>query len=144
MSNSGHFPSTHWSLVMEAGNASGESKRRALAAVLKQYLPPLRSHLLYAKRIDFQRCEDLLQSFVADKILEQDLFQFAQEGRGRFRAFLLASLDRFVSNQMRAERAKKRAPRSRVSIDEAGTVADQKPGPSENFDIEWAREVLSQ
>ena len=38
------FPTTHWSLVIEAGAAS-DAKRVALGELLRTYLPPLRAYL---------------------------------------------------------------------------------------------------
>ncbi|MGH7214464.1 MAG: hypothetical protein ACREIT_06850, partial [Tepidisphaeraceae bacterium] len=99
------FPSTHWSLVDRAGRApDGSDRREALANLLHRYLPALRCHLIYTRRLDTQTADDLLQAFLADKILEQNTLRHAEQSRGRFRGFLVTALDHFVSNHARAQR----------------------------------------
>src|SRR3954469_23630165 len=94
-----YFPTTHWSLVKKAGCTSGESQRAALVEVLNRYMPALRSHLIYHKRIESHQAEDLLQGFLLSKVIEQDLIGAARQERGRFRSFLLTALDRFAISQ---------------------------------------------
>ena len=142
----GAFPSTHWSLVQRAGHDDSASKRRALAEIIERYLPALRCHLLYTWRLDPHSVEDLLQSFVADKFLADDMVRSAEQQRGRFRTFLLSSLNHFVAGTFRSERSLKRAPRSTQPIEEGLAVADRDPAarPDLAFDIAWARQVLAQ
>ena len=52
------FPMTQWSLVAQAGQ---EDRREALGRLLEQYLPALRAHLVYGKRLPPDRADDLLQ-----------------------------------------------------------------------------------
>jgi RNA polymerase sigma-70 factor (ECF subfamily) len=137
------FPTTHWSLVVEAGNAR-DAKRMALERLLRTYLPPLRTYLVYTKGFRNEEAEDLLQSFIADQILERGLLQSAEQDRGRFRSFILTALDNFCINQWRFEKAKKRRPKRKVSLDEALTVADPTASPGDVFDLAWARQVLAQ
>src|SRR5438270_10690882 len=94
----GKFPTTHWTLVAAAGRGTGEAKRQAMAELIQAYSPALRHYLVQSRRINPDHADDLLQGFVADKILEQDLIRRAEEGRGRFRGFLLSSLDRYILN----------------------------------------------
>src|SRR5690349_8799013 len=98
----GGFPSTRWSVVERAGHLDGDAGREALAGLLKQYLPALRSHLIYGRRLDSHTADDVLQGFTTDKVLEQDLIQRAQKSRGRFRNFLLVSLNNYLLNYWRA------------------------------------------
>jgi RNA polymerase sigma-70 factor (ECF subfamily) len=137
------FPTTHWSLVDAAGHGTGEAKREALAELLGNYTSAMRSFLRYNMRIHANEVDDLLQRFLADRVLERDLVARAEPERGRFRSFLVASLQRFVLNCLREEKAKKRAPgklESVASIDVAATA----PAPGQEFDLAWAREVLAQ
>ena len=78
--------------------------------MLKQYLPALRAHLISEKRFAIELAEDLLQGFVADKIIEQNLLEHAREGRGKFRSFLLTTLNNYVISKHRSETAATRAP----------------------------------
>jgi hypothetical protein len=135
------FPTTHWSLIADAGGVSPDAKRRALSEMLKQYMPALRSHLTYNRKLNQHDASDLLQSFIADKLLTQDLLRHANRARGRFRNFLLVTLNRFASNYFRHERAAKRSPGHRVCLDDAIPSRDRPCG--EAFDVSWARQVLS-
>src|SRR4051812_38640775 len=88
------FPMTQWSLVARAGQPPAEA-RAALDVLLRRYAPALRAHLLLDRRMsgDRSKAEDVLQGFVADKVLERNLIALADRERGRFRTFLLAALD---------------------------------------------------
>jgi RNA polymerase sigma-70 factor (ECF subfamily) len=123
-----------------------EAKREALGQLLGRYLPALQAHLVHHKRIPPEKADDLVQEFVASKILEKDLISRADQQLGKLRTFLLTALDRFVKNQLRDEHAKKRAPSQGelVAFDErqAGLPAGQRP--SEAFDVAWARGVISE
>ncbi|OHB72647.1 MAG: hypothetical protein A2V70_17305 [Planctomycetes bacterium RBG_13_63_9] len=140
------FPQTQWSLVARAGQIDPAAKREALGQLLGRYLPALRAHLVHRKGLSHEKAEDLVQEFVASKILEKDLIARADQNLGKLRTFLLTALDRFVTNQLRNERAKKRAPSQRdvVAFDERqiGLPAGQRP--SEVFDVAWARGVISE
>ena len=78
--------------------------------LLQRYLPALRAHLVYGKRLQPDVADDLLQSFVADKVVEQGLVASADREKGKFRTFLLAALSRYHVSQIRKAKAQKRAP----------------------------------
>ena len=87
------FPTTAWSLVAEAGQEDAGAKRDALDRLLRRYLPALRAHLIYRRRFAPERADDLVQEFVADKIVEKDLIARADQQLGKFRTFLLTALE---------------------------------------------------
>ena len=72
-----------------------------MAELIQAYSPALRDYLTQVRRVNADHADDLLQSFLADKILEDDLIRRAEQGRGRFRSFLVSSLDRFVADRHR-------------------------------------------
>jgi DNA-directed RNA polymerase specialized sigma24 family protein len=141
----GRFPTTHWSLVDRAGQDVAEAKRQALGELLVRYLPALRAHLVYGKQQSPEDADDLLQEFVAGKILEKNLIAHADAQLGKFRTFLLTALDRFLIDRFREQAAKKRSPVSggqQILGDQADLLkADQ---PRDAFDVAWARNVLSE
>jgi RNA polymerase sigma-70 factor (ECF subfamily) len=147
--HSNPFPTTQWSLVVRAGDDPGPAQRAAVAALVERYAPALRSYLRTRWRVDEHEAADLVQGFLADKVIEQGLISRAERERGRFRTFLLTALDHFVSNTFRAARAQKRAPKSQVPLNEeldspagpAGRTSDQ---PAEAFDLAWGRQVLAE
>jgi RNA polymerase sigma-70 factor (ECF subfamily) len=140
----GAFPTTHWSLVGRASQRAA-SGRVALAELIRIYLPALRAHLTGHLRIDSHRTDDLLQGFVAEKVLDQHMIALADPKRGKFRTFLLAALQRFVIDTLRRESAKKRAPGSKViDLELAMERVSSGRNPSDAFDRAWAGEVLGE
>jgi hypothetical protein len=145
--NLGVFAPTQWSLVDRAAQ-SGLEGRRELGVLLQRYLPALRAHLRIQKRLSAEQVEELLQGFVAEKVVEQNLVAHADQAKGKFRSFLLIALDRFVIDQNRRACAAKRAARegAEVSLDDQaaagmGAIA-RNPEPSRQFNIAWAQELI--
>ena len=140
------FAATSWTLVGLASEADPSAQQRALEVLLRRYVAPLRSHLVARKRLDPHVAEDLVQDFVAEKILAAQIVQRAVRERGKFRTFLLVALDRFVSNRLRDGRAAKRSPGDRlVSVGEAtGDLAGPDADVGHAFDVDWARAVLDE
>ena len=141
-----YFPTTRWSVVSRAGTGPQSDARRALEQLLRAYLPALRAHLVLDRRLDPERADDVLQAFVAEKFVEQNLAAAADPARGRFRNFLLVALQRFAIDRDRAERTRRRSPgRHRLEpLDEHHTnsLAAQDARPVEAFERAWANEVL--
>src|SRR3954451_16950643 len=93
------FPTTRWSLVTQA--ARHQDGDAAITDFLNAYYSPMRRHLARRWRAAPEILDDLLQSFVADRVLQHELLASADARRGRFRAFLVTALDRFASNHFR-------------------------------------------
>ena len=146
MSEFGAFPVTQWSLVGRAGNASPEARRDSLGVLMQRYSPALLTHLVYRKRVERHRADDILQGFITDKLIAQEIVAQADQGRGKFRTFLLTALDNYLISNARAASAKKRAPGSGpiLDVDEAADAAGPAEKPGASFDIEWARTILNQ
>lgn len=137
MSHSSMFPTTQWTGVRHAGQSGA-----ALAQLLPRYLRPLRTYLLLQRKFSPDKADDLLQGFLAEKVLERNLVEHADRERGRFRTFLLVALNRYISNQLRDERSAKR-PADGLSELIADTAQDDMPGPAEAFEVAWAKQVLA-
>ena len=148
MSTSDPLPATEWSLVDLARQQTDHSAARdALAVLLRRYLPALHTHLVSERRIDPERAEDLLQGFVADKIIEQKLLDHAARERGKFRSFLLVTLDHYVVSAHRSASAAKRRPEAGLAA--LADNADRLPAagnddPARAFDVAWARELIAE
>lgn len=101
------FATTHWSMVIAAakGSDSGEAKR-ALAQLCETYWYPLYA-FVRRKGYNPNEAQDLTQEFFAN-VLINATFQKADQTRGRFRSFLLTSMQNFLANQHRAKIALKR------------------------------------
>lgn len=96
-SASGDFPSTHWSVVQEAGIDGSPESMAAMNVFIRLYWKPI-FYFLRARRLSADRAEDLTQEFML-RLMEQDWLRRADEDRGRFRNFILRVLMRFVADQ---------------------------------------------
>ena len=142
--SAGRFPATRWTLVNRAGGADGAG-RVAVAEIARLYAPALRARLLQVTRHDEHRADDLLQGFLADKVLEQRLIGHADPARGRFRTFLLTALDRYVVDDHRRSAALRRSPQGVMQdIDDHRDALATGADRGAAFDVAWAREVLDE
>ena len=139
------FPMTNWSLIGRAGQAN-DAHREALNELLRRYWPALKTHLLIKQRIDSNDADDLVQSFIENKILERDLVGVADCQRGRFRTLLATALDNYVATQFEQRAARKRVHERAASLDDDKLqhAAVHQELPDQSFDVAWAREVLNQ
>ena len=100
------FPSTHWSLVLDAGHCGLPDAATALEELCRAYWPPLYSFLRRQGHSPHD-AEDLVQGFLARVLAREDLAEVGPE-KGRFRTFLLTSLRNFVIKQALRDKALKR------------------------------------
>ena len=100
------FESTRWSLVVAAGGEDTTARRDALGALCETYWYPLYAFVRRrgAKPDD---ARDLTQGFLVS-LLERHDFDRLRPESGRFRAFLLASLKHFLSNDHARKQTLKR------------------------------------
>lgn len=104
------FPATNWSLVAAAGQSGQASGEEALENVMRLYWPVLLRYLESRFALPRAVAEDFLQDFVLHKILRQGVIERARAERGRFRIFLINSLNHFVISEFRRNAARKRSP----------------------------------
>jgi len=140
------FPLTPWTLINRAADDGNlDDQRAVLNDLLKRYLPALRAHLIYGKRLQPDAADDLLQNFVADKVVEQGLVSSANRDKGKFRTFLLSALSRYHVSQIRKAKAQKRSPNEgeMVAFEEYHEPADG-DRPDRSFEVEWAKQVVTE
>lgn len=141
------FTTTHWSIVLAAGQRSSPVSRDALERLCGRYWSPL---YMYARRRvrDVHEAQDLTQGFFA-ALLEKDWLDAATPERGRFRAFLLTAFKNYMANEWDKVTAQKRGGgRRRLALD--FTAADRlyafEPAdnltPERAFQRRWALELL--
>ena len=140
------FPPTQWSLVDRAGQGSAGRGREALSTLLRRYLPALRAYLLFSLSLPPDRIEDLLQGFVADKIVEQNLVAYAEQRKGKFRSFLRVALRNYVMSCLRRDGAAARGPQGAqvVALPDDSGIAGTSDEPSREFNITWARQMVAE
>ncbi len=101
-----HFATTQWSIVIAAGDAGREDARDALSQLCDTYWYPLYAYVRQ-RGYTAPDAQDLTQAFFA-RLLQKQSLRVADPQRGKFRSFLLASLDHFLANERDRAGAQKR------------------------------------
>lgn len=141
------FATTHWSVVLTAGETSNPEIQGALEALCRTYWYPLYAYVRRTGRNPEEAC-DLTQEFFA-RFLRQGHVSLADPARGRFRTFLLTSMKRFVANEWKKEHRLKRGGDQQIlSLDAAegeqrfaGEPADA-ASPDVLYERRWAAALL--
>ena len=144
------FATTHWSVVLQAGQADSPEARRALEHLCRDYWYPLYAHVRRQKR-SVEDAQDITQEFFL-RLLSHDYLKLADPQRGRFRTFLLTSLDHFMVNEWRKAGATKRGGGTPMLSLDAETAeqryqaepADNGLPPDRIFQKRWAVTLLQQ
>ena len=100
------FTTTHWSVVIAAGGIESVSAETALATLCQTYWYPLYAYVR-RRGYSLEDAQDLTQSYFAS-LLEKKYLDRADRERGRFRTFLLSSLENFLNNEWDRASAQKR------------------------------------
>jgi RNA polymerase sigma factor (sigma-70 family) len=136
------FGTTHWSLVLHAGGLHSEPAAQAWETLARAYWSPLYG---YARRRGYahHQAEDLVQAFFT-RLLEKNVLREASQARGRFRTFLLTSLQNFLANEFdRATALKRGGTQEQISIDDlASELPASEAEQAKSFDRAWAEAVL--
>lgn len=143
-----HFLTTHWSAVLLAGRQDTPSAHVALEQLCQTYWYPLYA---YVRRRGYSAhdAQDLTQSFFVSLMQRQSLSK-ADPERGRFRSFILTSMNFFLANEWTKTQAQKRGggQPSAISLDLVSAEGrfDLEPAdpmtPDKAFDKEWAAALL--
>jgi RNA polymerase sigma-70 factor (ECF subfamily) len=142
------FATTHWTVVLAAGRQHSPQAARALEELCRTYWFPLYA---YVRRRGHTRedAEDLTQAFFT-RLLQKNSFASLDAGKGKFRAFLLASVKHFLANARDKAHTRKRGGGSiPLSLDwqtadtQFQVAATGEPAPDQAFDREWAVALLA-
>jgi RNA polymerase sigma-70 factor (ECF subfamily) len=142
------FATTHWTVVLAAGKRHTPQSDHALEELCHTYWFPLYA---YVRRRGHSKAdaEDLTQTFFA-RFLEKNYLEGLSAERGRFRAFLLASLKHFLANEWdKSKRQKRGSGVLPLSLDwvtadaQFQIAATAEPSPEKAFDREWALALLA-
>jgi RNA polymerase sigma factor (sigma-70 family) len=143
----GAFATTRWTVVNAAGGTGDGRASAALAELCEIYWPPLYGYLR-GRGYRAEEAQDLTQGFFA-RLLETQAIRSADPARGRFRAFLLTALKRYVINEYERGAAARRGGRQvHFQLDFAGAerafAAERRheETPDRLFDRKWAAIVL--
>ena len=143
------FATTHWSVVVAAGEGGSEPAQHALETLCRAYWFPI---YVYVRRKGHgvDEAEDLTQEFFAQLIAKEHL-RLADREKGTFRNFLLATLDYFLAREWsRAHRQKRGGQFTFISLDQQTPEERYRLEPADNdtpekkFLRNWALAVLKQ
>jgi len=135
------FDTTRWSLVMKAREDAPDA-RAALEALCRAYRPPV---LAYVRSRGYppEAAEDLVQGFF-ERFLDHAWHATAERERGRFRAYLLTMLKRYLSSSEIEAHARKRGGDVRIeSLEETHAAGSDEETPERTFERVWAITVLT-
>jgi RNA polymerase sigma-70 factor (ECF subfamily) len=142
-----NFTTTRWSVVVRARAETDARAGEALAELCERYWLPLYAFARH-KCGSVHEAQDHTQAFFVE-LLERDVLRRADPERGRFRTFLLAAFQHFLSHQWERQRAAKRGggrtplsldfgwAESRLSCEPA--VSDD---PEREFERLWGLQLL--
>jgi RNA polymerase sigma factor (sigma-70 family) len=141
------FDTTHWSVVLQAGESDSPQAREALTTLCRAYWFPLYAYVRRQGHA-FADAQDLTQEFFA-RLLERNYFRLADRQRGRFRTFLLTSLKHFLINEWKQANCQKRGGGCQfISMDSSELETHFLAEPADNrtpekaYDRRWAMLVL--
>ena len=142
------FATTHWSVVLAAGNKANSQCSMALQALCQTYWYPLYAYVRHQGATP-QDAEDLIQSFFVF-LLEKDRLGSLVQDKGKFRSFLLCTLNHFSVDQWKKKNAAKRGGnRTHLSLDMSTAESRfhlepvDTSTPEQLFEINWAVTLLN-
>lgn len=91
------FQTTHWSVVLAAGQDGDTQTIPALERLCQTYWFPIYAYLRRQNH-DRHNAQDLTQAFFAH-LLDKGRLQGVNPAKGKFRSFLIASLKNFLTNE---------------------------------------------
>lgn len=143
------FATTHWSMVMLAGQEHSPAATAALEKLCHAYWYPIYAEV---RRRGYGQhdAQDHTQGFFAGLLRRKSFTHVAAE-KGRFRTFLLASLKNFLADQHDLRQAAKRGGGTPLIELDAMTAEHRfalepatEETPDKAFDRRWATALLEQ
>jgi RNA polymerase sigma-70 factor (ECF subfamily) len=139
------FLTTHWSLIEDIKKHQDKDKA-LIGLLLERYWKPV---YCYIRRKGYQNEEakDLTQGFFHEVVLSRRMVDRTDPSKGRFRSFLLYTLDQFLIDQRRKEARKTRIPNNKlVPLDISNppelpqTILES--GPEDCFAYAWKSNLI--
>jgi len=144
-----YFLTTHWSVVLTAGQGASAGADAALEKLCGVYWWPLYAFVRRRGHGEHD-AQDLTQEFFT-RLLAKDFLRAVDRSKGKFRSFLLAALEHFLAKEWRRANAQKRGGKFNfVSInhDSAEQPYLQVPAsnlsPEQFYEQQWATTLLNQ
>ena len=143
------FATTHWSLVLAAGDSSAPGARAALEKLCGAYWFPLYAFVRRQGHSPHDAQDTTQQFFLW--LIERKQLRVADVERGKFRSFLLAMLKHFLSDERKKAQAQKRGGgQELISLDAQSAEDLYRLEPTTDltpetfFDRRWALTMMDQ
>ena len=139
------LPPTRWSMVARACDREGETWLADIASITLIYRPVLVRYLILRLRVSPDRAEDIVQAFLLEKLMDQNVLLKASQRRGRFRSFIIKVFSNYAVGQLRGQLALKSRPSSPEAerLDDLPELRSGDTPLADSFDALWARQVLA-
>src|SRR3989449_6086541 len=141
------FATTHWSVVLTAGDTAIPGAPEALEKLCRTYWYPLYAYVRRQRR-GAEEAQDLTQAFFAQLLARGSLGTVSRE-KGRFRSFLLAAMNHFLADEWdRAHRQKRGGDAKVIPLDALEGEERYRFEPVDRldaarlFDRRWAMTIL--
>ncbi len=136
------FQTTHWSVIEAARGPLTDSAREALNYLCDAYWKPLYTHARL-KGLNHHEASDVTQE-VFQKLVRNEFLDKVGPARGRFRTYLLASLDHHLATRWAREDAQKRG--AHAEHVELSAIPEQRSAlrsPDQEFDYQWMLAIIA-
>src|SRR5215469_3808763 len=143
------FQTTRWSGVLDSAQSRAPGYKEAFADLCKIYWYPLYGFIRH-RGYSPEDAEDLVQGFFL-YLVERKTLSRADRSKGKFRSFLLASLQNFLSDEAARARRLKRGGKAGfvcINLEEAADRYGFEPveelTPEKIFDARWAMALMGE
>lgn len=143
------FRTTRWSMVLLAAQSQASGSKEALGELCNLYWYPLYGFVRQCGHSP-EDARDLTQGFFLH-LLEHRALTRLDRQKGKFRSFLLASLQKYLSNEARRAYRFKRGGRAELvcldlqsAEDRYGLEPIENLTPEKVFDARWAMALLAE
>jgi RNA polymerase sigma factor (sigma-70 family) len=143
------FHTTLWSVVLLSAQSQTPGCQEALADLCKLYWYPLYAFIRHRGHSP-EDAQDLVQGFFL-RLIEYKILSRVDRSKGKFRSFLLASLQNYLANEVARARCLKRGGKTEfvhLDLEEAeeryGLEPVEELTPEKVFDARWAMALLGE
>jgi RNA polymerase sigma factor (sigma-70 family) len=143
------FHTTRWSVVLLSAQSQGSDNQAAFAELCRLYWYPLYGFIRH-RGYSAEDAQDLAQGFFLH-LIERKTLKRVDRSKGKFRSFLLASLQNYMSNEASRARCLKRGGEAEIvhlDVESAKERYRLEPvetlTPEKIFDARWAMSLLGE
>ena len=143
------FQTTRWSVVLVSAQSQAPGSKEGFANLCKLYWYPLYAFIRHRGNSP-ENAEDLVQGFFLH-LVEHKTLSRVDRSKGKFRSFLLASLQKFLSDEADRARCLKRGGKAefvpmdlRRAEDRYQLEPVEELTPEKIFDARWAMALIGE